>query len=189
MHADGDRTSRVRDLVRRFGLRPGEVIVEPGCGAGNVTPFLLEALKGRGIIHALDYAPRMADEARRKRFAGEVRVYECDVCRMPLADGAADAVVCFHAFPHFSDPAAALREIRRVLRARGRLILAHLRGSNETNAFHSGLQAPVRQDRLPDEAAMRALLHAAHFRVAAFEDESERYLVIALKQAAKRRPA
>jgi SAM-dependent methyltransferase len=63
---------------------------------------------------------RAADAARRSRRP----VATADARAIPLADGAVSLVWCVHVLHHLADPLTALREIRRVLRPEGHLVLA-----------------------------------------------------------------
>lgn len=92
-------------------VKPGDVVLEYGVGAGwnlaalgcrrklgyDVSDFLAEGVRERGI-----------------EFVKETSA---------LAEGSIDAVICHHTLEHVLAPAAVLGEIRRVLRAGGRLLL------------------------------------------------------------------
>src|SRR5262249_36178500 len=65
-----------------------------------------------------------AFESAGRRGVRNVAFFQADVAAMPKAfRGRFDAVFSFGAFHHYPDPAAALREMRRVLNARGRAIV------------------------------------------------------------------
>src|SRR5437870_5076412 len=48
---------------------------------------------------------------------------QADACRLPLADGAFEGVVCVNSFHYFRQPATALQEMRRALQPGGWLVL------------------------------------------------------------------
>jgi len=62
-------------------------------------------------------------EAARERWGDAVEVHLADVASLPLADASADGVISVNTLYFWPDPAAALGEIRRVLKPGGRLVL------------------------------------------------------------------
>ena len=118
----------------------------------------------------------------KKKFLGEDRVsFEvASVESLPFEKGFFDHVVCFGAFPHFGDQPRALREMGRVLKRRGTLIIAHALSSAEIRHHHQNC-APVSQDFLPDEPQMRALLEEAGFKLIRLIDQPKSYLCEGLK--------
>lgn len=99
-------------------------ILDLGCGSGPVTAALRQ--QGRHVI-ALDYSPDMLQLAAR-RLAGQgaatTGLVRGDSRRLPFRDQALDAVVCLGVISYVQDYACVLREIRRVLKRDGRLVLS-----------------------------------------------------------------
>ncbi len=97
-------------------LGQGGLVLDLGCGRGD----WLSRMREDGLV-AVGVEPE-APRATVARTHAPVAV--ADGQRLPLRDGSVDLVWCIHVLHHLEDPAAALREIRRVLRAGGHLILA-----------------------------------------------------------------
>ena len=103
-----------------------ELAVDLGCGTGSVLEHLLRG--ARGVV-GVDGSPRMLDMARR-RFSAvpqadarvSLRIGELD--HLPLRDGEADFACINLVLHHLSSPLTALKEIRRILRPGGRLLVA-----------------------------------------------------------------
>jgi demethylmenaquinone methyltransferase/2-methoxy-6-polyprenyl-1,4-benzoquinol methylase len=101
---------------------------------------------------------------------------------MPRLDEAScDAVFCFSSFPHFQDKAKATQALGRILKPGGLFAIAHFASSEGVNRQHESYNA-VRDDRLPDEAGMRALLLAGGLAVDRFIDEPGFYCVVGRKR-------
>ena len=169
---------RVRELAPRLRLRPGLDLIEVGCGTGQLTGWLVEQVRP-GRVVAVDFSRAMLERARARGVAAEFR--EVDICAPPSLAGAFDVALCFHAFPHFRDPAAALRHLRGLLKPTGRLLVVHLAGSAALNAFHARLGRAVAHDRLPPAAEWPALLQAAGLRLRHIEDRDDLFLMEAAR--------
>ena len=114
-------------LVANLDLRPGVTVLEVAAGPGETGLEVAAALSGSGKVILSDRSPAMVEVARRAAAAAgqenvELRVLDAE--SMDLADAVVDRVVCRFGYMLLPDPAAALRETRRVLRADGRLAFA-----------------------------------------------------------------
>jgi len=159
---------RVTELADLLELRPGEDLLEVGCGTGQLTQWLADRVRP-GRVTAVDFAPAMLEQARAKGIDAEFRL--ADVCRDDLGRGRFDVGLCFHSFPHFRDQAAALSSLSAALRPSGRLIVMHLRSSAELNAFHDSVGGAVAGDHLPVGEAWEPLLTGAGLRTARLIDK------------------
>jgi ubiquinone/menaquinone biosynthesis C-methylase UbiE len=114
-------------LIAGLDLRPGVSVLEVAAGPGDTGLEVAAALGGDGTVILSDRSPAMADVARRaaaEAGLGNVEVRVIDAESMDLADQVVDRVVCRFGYMLLPDPAAGLRETRRVLRAGGRLAFA-----------------------------------------------------------------
>ncbi|SHF17202.1 Methyltransferase domain-containing protein [Desulfacinum infernum DSM 9756] len=175
-----DVRARLEELIPSFGIRPGETVLDVGTGPGVLMPYIQKVQGPVGRLVAFDLAWAMAKEAARKPRRPRDGVLRADVHALPFPDGLFDRVLCFAAFPHFADPAAAVKEMHRVLRRGGVLVIAHLL-SREELARHHASHGEVRRDVLPPEPAMRALLGRTGFLVVELVDRPGRYLARAVK--------
>lgn len=168
--------------IEEFGVGPNETVLDLGCGTGNLTLALLDRLSARGRIAAVDAAPRMIEEARRKIEDPRVEWFIADVRRLPLPDSYCDRAICFSVWPHIEDRAAAAAELGRVLRPGGALHIWHLISREKVNQVHASSGGEIRHDRLPPAEDTADLLIKSGFRVTAVLDEKERYLVSAVRE-------
>lgn len=124
-------------LLRELRPRPGDTLLELAAGVGD-TGFEAAAIVGEtGRLITTDVSPRMLDAARRRGAElglANVDYRIMDAERIELGDDSVDGVLCRFGYMLMADPAAALRETRRVLRPGGRLTLA-VWGSLERNPF------------------------------------------------------
>lgn len=114
-------------VLGRVVLRPGDTLLDVGCGTGQMLEAVSRAWPGASGRDAprligLDRSREMLMVARRRVHAG-VHLIEGDAERLPTASATVDVVVSTSAFHYVRDVSAALRECRRVLRGGGRLVL------------------------------------------------------------------
>src|SRR5919112_1007976 len=121
-------------MLERLDPSPGDGILELAAGTG-VAGFSAAALVGpTGRVIVSDFADAMVEVAsRRARELGldnvECRVLDAE--NLDLPDGSVDGVICRWGYMLMADPAAALRETRRVLRAGGRVACAVFAGPEQ----------------------------------------------------------
>jgi ubiquinone/menaquinone biosynthesis C-methylase UbiE len=117
----------VAGLVEALDPRPTDRILEVGPGTGAYTFEVAEALETEGALDVLDIQQEMLDhvlrEARR-RGLGNIRATLADAERLPYEDDTFDRAYVINVLGEIPDRARALRELRRVLKPGGRLVLA-----------------------------------------------------------------
>jgi ubiquinone/menaquinone biosynthesis C-methylase UbiE len=114
-------------LLARAALAPGERVLDVACGTGLVALAAAEAVGPDGRVVGVDLSGRMVDAARQRahaRGAAHARFARMDAERLDLPDAAFDVALCALGLMYVPDPAQALREMRRVLRPGGRVVLA-----------------------------------------------------------------
>ncbi len=111
------------EVGRALGQGPFRLLVDLGTGTGR----MLELLAGRyERAIGFDINPTMLDYARGKIEASGMRtasVRHGDLYDVPLADGAADAIVMHQVLHFMTEPAHAISEAARILAPGGRLII------------------------------------------------------------------
>lgn len=161
-----------------LALRPGEMLLEVGCGTGKTTAYLADRV-APGRVTAVDFSPAMIEKARRKNLNADFLL--ADVCSDELGEAKYDVVLCFHSFPHFRDPPAALRRLARSLKKpAGRLIVMHLAGSEAINRFHASLEGAVRSDFLPTSEQWTPLLAQASLQQTLLIDREDLFFLQAV---------
>jgi ubiquinone/menaquinone biosynthesis C-methylase UbiE len=110
-------------------LRPGQTVLDLGCGPATDLPALAEAVTANGAatgtVIGVDNSPEMAAHARaRTAELPTVTVVMGDIHAIPLPSARADRARTDRLLQHVEDPPRALAEVRRVLRPGGRLVMA-----------------------------------------------------------------
>jgi ubiquinone/menaquinone biosynthesis C-methylase UbiE len=114
-------------LLECASLAPGERVLDVACGTGLVSLAAAQAVGDRGHVVGIDISGQMVEAARRR--AAQLGLRNANFARMDaenlaLPDAGFDVVLCALGLMYMPDPAAALREMRRVLRPAGRVALA-----------------------------------------------------------------
>ena len=174
----------LKKLVPNFGLKPGQNILDVGTGTGTgiLIPFLLQAIGPKGSITAIDYAEKMVKICRSKYSQlKNVTIKLQNVEKLDLPPESFDAVICFGLFPHLENKEHALYHIHRVLKPRGKIIIAHALSSAEIKAHHNRASLAVIHDVLPEKPEMRQLLKYIGFVNVQIKDEPGCYLCLSTK--------
>jgi demethylmenaquinone methyltransferase / 2-methoxy-6-polyprenyl-1,4-benzoquinol methylase len=118
--ADRDRAWR-RRAAQRAELRPGQTAVDLCTGTGKLAHELLAFVGPSGRVVGVDFSTAMLEIARRREPQVEFR--QGDVTNLGEGDGSVDAVTIGFGLRNIVDRAGALREMYRVLRPGGRLVI------------------------------------------------------------------
>jgi SAM-dependent methyltransferase len=114
----------VRGAAQALRPRPGELILDAGCGTGMIARRYL----GPGLrLVCLDLSHNSLRHLRDTLPAGAAWCVRGDLRALPVADGVFDRVLCANALQHLPDPAgrrAAFAELGRVVRPGGRVVVS-----------------------------------------------------------------
>lgn len=165
------------DLVDRVGLQRGDRVLDVACGTGVVTRLAASAVGDGGRVVALDVNRGMIAVGRSlpPPAGAPIEWYEASADTLPFRDGEFEAVLCQFGLQFFPDRLAALREMRRVLAAAGRVGASVFTSIDRNPAAHAladavdhhlgdGASRAKRSEHLladPDE--LRELFDAAGF--------------------------
>ncbi|MFY0596365.1 MAG: class I SAM-dependent methyltransferase [Cognatishimia sp.] len=140
-------------------------ILDIGIGTGEMSSALLRHL-GRDVeLTGVDISRSMLEiaEERLRNECSSLRLQQADACRLPFADNSRDLIVCGHVVEHLCEPTNALREMLRVLRPGGQLLICITRNS----VAGALIQLMWRTHRASPKTAMNWLMTSGFERVEA----------------------
>jgi O-methyltransferase/aklanonic acid methyltransferase len=170
----GEARGRTR-VVELLGPRPGERVLDMGCGPGVLTLPLARAVGATGLVLGVDLAEGML-ALLRQAVPANCGVARMDMDALAVPDGAFDAVAAGHSLQFSPDLGHTLSEARRALRPGGRFA-ASVPGGGGSPGSAATLRVldEVFGSRLPDapqpadSAAARRLVGSPERLAAAVE--------------------
>ena len=175
-----EEEAKLEPLIKLWDLKPGQRVLEPGCGSGRLTERLAQLVLPGGGVWGVDLSAEMIKVAKGRNLPSRVSFTVDTASSLPHTDGFFDKVICFNAFPHFSDTQKTLKEFRRVLKPEGEFWIAHTQSREELNDFHSQLSEVVAHHHLPERKDLEMALQKAGFKIALFGNGSRGYWVQAV---------
>ncbi len=148
----------VRAMLTGAGVAAGSRVVDYGCGPGYFTLIAAELVGAAGKVYAVDLEPRMVDLVRRRSAAagfGNCEAVLSDGSRAPVADGAADVVLCVQIM-HYAETragrVAVARDVHRLLKPGGRALIIQWQPKHgATGITYANLASVVRSAGLAPE--------------------------------------
>lgn len=109
-----------QQVLAAMDLRPGQTVLDVGCGPGTDLADMAAAVTGSGAVIGVDVEQAMVDEANRR--VAETPWVEArvgDAHALPIGDAGVDRARADRVVQHVADPAGVFAEFRRVLRPGG----------------------------------------------------------------------
>lgn len=119
-------THSSKRLLGMLQPKAGECILEVGPGDGVHSIPIARALGSAGVLEVLDIQPKMLESLKARADAMGIQNIRCSVGtaeRLPYPDSAFDAAFLITVLGEIPNQSAALNELKRVLRASGRLVI------------------------------------------------------------------
>ena len=114
-------------VLAEASVKPGQVVLDFGCGAGTYTIPAAQAVGAAGRVYAVDIKPsalnRMERKAARAGVRNVVRVDAAPGDGVPLARDTVDCMLVIDVLQKIADKAGVLQEAYRVLRPGGVLLI------------------------------------------------------------------
>lgn len=114
-------------LLAAAALVPGEQVLDVASGTGQIAVRAAEAVGAPGHVLGIDLSERMVEAALRRAHqqgGPNLAFARMDAAQLALPDAGFDVVLCSLGLMYLPDPTQALREMRRVLRPGGRVVLS-----------------------------------------------------------------
>jgi SAM-dependent methyltransferase len=171
LHSGGLSASRL--LARRAEIKPGETVLDAGCGVGGSARLLTAEFGAR--VTGVDLSSAYIEIARAlAQQTGTPGRFECaDLLDLPFTDASFDVVWSQHAATNIHDKQRLYLELRRVLRPGGRFAFHDLqRGAAGQPYMPLPFADTAEESFLSDSADQRALLAALGFRELFWQDRT-----------------
>lgn len=113
---------RSEATFQRVALRPGQRVLEVGCGSGNMACWMAEQVGGGGFVVGIDNSAEQIELARQQASARgltNVEFQTADAYSPRLPEGSFDLAYCRLVLMHLTQPADALRTMRSLVKPGG----------------------------------------------------------------------
>lgn len=114
------------DVLRLLALTPGCRLLEIGCGTGENTRALARQVGADGRVVGVDLSETMVETARHRSLGSTLptEFHVADAESLEWADQSFDAACADRVLQHVDDPGQAIREMARVVRPGGRIVVS-----------------------------------------------------------------
>lgn len=141
-----------RDIVNWLDVPRGAHVADIGCGAAGMTLLLAEAVGAEGQTVALETSAERVDAIRhsleKNALAPRIALHQGALPKLPFQENEFEVVWCSRVVHHVGDQVGAIRELARIAKPGGRVVLREGGIAPRFLPHDVGLGAPGIQDRL-----------------------------------------
>lgn len=135
-----------KQLVKWSGAKPGDAVLDCATGTGDLAIEFKKVVGPAGSVVGCDFCQEMLDLAPAKAAARglSVKFELADVLKLPYPDKSFDVVSIAYGIRNVADPEAAIREMARVCKNGGRVMILET-GDSQLPIFSSAVQLYFRK--------------------------------------------
>jgi ubiquinone/menaquinone biosynthesis C-methylase UbiE len=161
----GVNQANSRMVIELAKIKPGDKVLDVGCGTGSLTLTAISYAGTSGEVHGIDASPEMIDTARKKaqRSGLDVRFDIGLIEKIPFPDATFDVVVNRLVIHHLPNDLKrkAFAEIFRVLKPGGHLLVADFKRPDKPGLSHLTLAVLVGHRMMQTEVGIIPPLFSA----------------------------
>ncbi len=158
-------------FLARLGLEKGQSVLDLGSGPGFWTLPLAELVGPEGSVWALDASQEMLDILASRNPTAQVHLLRTELPKIALPNHFADLAWTAFVFHEVEPPEELARELRRVLKPAGRVLILDWRPDAESE------KGPQRAHRLAPEQVMAGLREVGFTSVEQIWQDADNYLI------------
>ncbi len=166
---------RLEKIVASGKIKKKDVVLDVGSGTGILIPIIKKY--NPSVIYACDLSENMLGQL--KKNYPEVETFRTDIKDFALPDSSADVVFINACYPNIADKTAAFKNIARIIKPGGRMVLSHPLGKGFVEKIRR--IAPYPLDDFPEKEDAENLFRSLGFSIRTFIDDPELYVLAAVK--------
>jgi ubiquinone/menaquinone biosynthesis C-methylase UbiE len=166
---------KLQKIVSLGDVSKGDTILDVGAGTGILVPYFRKCDPAR--IIACDLSSAMLQQL--KKNDPHVETILADVRDLQIPDSSIDAVFINACYPNIVDKGGAFENIGRMMKPGGRMIISHPLGKAFIHSLKEDIPFPL--DEFPEKAQAANLLKPYGFKIKAYVDEPELYVLVAIQ--------
>jgi len=152
-------------ILQKLGIGPGNTILDLGCGNGFFT-FPAAVAMGEGMVIAADLSEPMLSLLKKRNTPDNIQILQVEEVKMDIEDDSVDGAVLIALYHEFKAPLDNLAEIKRTLKAEGRVLIL------DWDPLAEKERGPGREHRVSKDQAI-ADLETAGFSVDSHENYTQ----------------
>jgi demethylmenaquinone methyltransferase/2-methoxy-6-polyprenyl-1,4-benzoquinol methylase len=162
---------KIEFLLGILRIKKGSYILDVGCGTGVLTEHLLKRVGSEGKVFGVDFSEKMIEIAKSKfKDFPNVEFIVEDVNSLTFKNYF-DYIICYSAFPHFEDKKKVLKQLHKMLKNGGILLIAHSQSRKAINQLHKSLPAPVNNHFLPSVCFIKMIAKEYFFNLRIIDND------------------
>jgi demethylmenaquinone methyltransferase/2-methoxy-6-polyprenyl-1,4-benzoquinol methylase len=158
--------TNIKKIIKLSQLKKGITVIEPGCGKGDFSIYILNKIGEKGFLYSIDIAEKMIKYAKEKlKKYNNVKIINCDAKNIKLKSEIADRIICFNCFPHFYPKEKYIKEFYRLLKKDGYLIICHSISRKKINLLHKNFGFDMKKHHLPSINEIKKLIKIHNLKI------------------------